>query len=153
MPDPNLKDRVKTGQNQYLKDIREKEIVNLSVFQSAIREMIVCCTKGKSGKSQASLARVIGLSESVLSKIKSDRLYPSPYTFKLSLKLSLFAANDIDRFVELMMLSGHCIDRYVSWSDETEMISYAVSLYENGLSNWEDRIDLIRDEYGLKYML
>lgn len=66
MPDPSIRDRVKTDQKKYLKNIREREKVNLLRFQEAIREMIICNTKGKKRRTQVSIARALGLSESII---------------------------------------------------------------------------------------
>lgn len=153
MPASSVEDRINVNQDEYLKRIRNEVAVGAFEFQNIVRNEINEETGKKHGKTQAYIADVLGVSTSVISKIKSERPYSSPYTFKLSLKLSLFAAGDVAQFLKLMSYSGHCKEKYDVHSDEMRMISYAVSIYSTGSFNWEERMSFIRMKYGSKYGL
>ena len=117
----SVEDRIKTFQDEYLKCRRNEEAAGACEFQNIVRNEI-CKEIGKThGKTQAYIADVLGLSPSAISKIKSEKPYFSPYTFKLSLKLSLFAASNVERFLELIRYSGHCIEKYDIYSDQMKM--------------------------------
>ncbi len=145
----SVEDRIRTYQDEYLKHRRNEEAVGAREFQSIVRNEICKEIGKKHGKTQAYIADVLGLSPSVISKIKSERLYSSPYTFKLSLKLSLFAANDSEQFLKIMRCSGHCLEKYDTYSDQMKMISYAISIYHAGTFSWEERMNYIRIKYRL----